>query len=78
MTTSADIDPLIDGQGDFERFMAMAEVRPDSIRRVDGSSIEARYPTEFGGAHRCVFVTWTPSKSSFRPSAGAACTDFLG
>ena len=77
-TTSADIAPLIGEGGDFERFMAMADVRPDSVRHIDETSIEARYTTEFGGAERCVFVTWGPSSSHFRPGAGSECTDFLG
>ncbi len=68
-----------DAGGTFDEFMAMASVRPDSIVYTDESRVaDVRYPIEFFGVHRCVFVRFTPTGTTFRRDGGAECTRFRG
>lgn len=63
----------------FDEFMAMASVRPDSIVYTDDNRVaDVRYPIEFFGVHRCVFVRFTPTGTSFRRDGGSECTRFRG
>ncbi|MDP2290595.1 MAG: VanZ family protein [Actinomycetota bacterium] len=46
------------------------------IRRSD-DRLEIRYPTDFFGLSRCVFVVWSADGVDTRPESGRDCTDFI-
>jgi hypothetical protein len=61
----------------LERFMSESSVRPDYIKRTDDLvQVEVLYSDTVVGLHRCVFVTWTSDRVSFRVDAGDPCVDF--
>ena len=48
----------------------------DGTRHRD-EALEIRYPADFFGLHRCVFVGWTDDGVEFRPASGDSCTEFI-
>ena len=79
--TSTELAPLVgDDTGDgFDTFMRMSPVRPDSVVYRDGlRRFNVRYPVVFFGADRCVFVDFTPDRTSFRQATGDECRRFRG
>ncbi len=79
--TIADVDAMFVAyeSGGSNPFESLVSVRPDWWVHVgDGVPLTARYPIEFFGAHRCVFVTFSDGPPEFRNEKGSVCTRFLG
>lgn len=80
-TTIDDIDAMfIDVEdGRANPFESLVSVRPDWwVHSGGGTPMTARYPIEFFGAHRCVFVTFSAEPAVFRNEKGSVCTRYLG
>ena len=71
--------PTGDDDTAFDEFLSASSVRPDSVVRwSDPPEVQVRYPDQYFGLHRCVFVTWHHDGVSFRLDSGEQCTEFLG
>jgi hypothetical protein len=59
------------------QFFDLVSVRPDSYLFIEGSPepVEVRYPVDFLGLYRCVFVTFSDAAPAFADGAGRECTE---
>jgi VanZ like family len=78
-TTKQDLAEYFGANGGLGEFNGKVSVRSDDWRWSDEEpTFEARYPIEFFGITKCVFVRWTAIDVSYRTSSGAECTRFNG
>jgi VanZ like family len=57
-------------------FFDLVSVRPDSYQFFDDERpVEVRYPVDFLGAYRCVFVTFSNASPVFDNGSGQECTE---
>jgi VanZ like protein len=65
-------EPGLDG---ISPFFDLVSVRPNAYRFYDDDRpVEVRYPVDFLGAYRCVFVTFSKGAPVFRDDSGSNCT----
>lgn len=62
---------------DSEQVFGAISVRADGMRSTE-DRLELRWPAQFLGLERCVYVTWTPTTVDFDDRSGSACTEFMG
>ncbi len=78
-TTKQDLAEYFGASGKLGEFNDKVSVRSDDWRWSDEEpTFEARYPVEVFGVTKCVFVRWTGTDVSYRPSSGEECTRFNG
>lgn len=78
-TTKQDLAKYFGDNGELDEFNDKVSVRSDDWRWSDAEpTFEARYPVEFFGITKCVFVRWSGSGVSYRTNSGSECTRFNG
>ena len=75
--TIGDINEIRNPNGvGLSPFFDLVSVRPDSYQFYgDERPVEVRYPVDFLGAYRCVFVTFSNASPVFDNGSGQECTE---
>lgn len=78
-TTKQDLALYFGQNGKLSDFYDRVSVHPNDWRWSDAApTFDARYPVEFFGVTRCVFVHWTTADVTYRTSSGDECSRFNG